>query len=342
MGAISLLKRIYRKLRITILRKSILLASKSKLVLVLFLILDKQLIWEYVRYLRGLHRYNRLERLSRNEYSLRRHLHGIEKGLTQKAFRSEFALSYILETVMTLKNLAPYLHKKNPSFFKYSLQVLEEYFFRTHSDDERYIRAMEIFNELKAGHSVEEIPEEEKCANGDSSFFSFLCSRSSVRVFSKEVPTDEVLKYAIRCALQAPSGCNRQPYRFVIIKNDKELLRKVAALPPGGGKKAFDAPVVVFVIGDYSAFPTTRSFHEVYVDSALASLAFVLALHEQGVDSCFMNWPRDYKLSRRVETLLALKPYETVVTSIAVGYREMDSRIALSIRKTIDEILEIK
>ncbi|AEJ61881.1 nitroreductase [Spirochaeta thermophila DSM 6578] len=317
-------------------------ASKSRLFLVLFLILDKQLIWEYVRYLRGLYKYNRLERLNSNEYSLRRRLHGIEKGLTQKEFRSEFALSYILETVMTLKNLAPCLHEENPSFFEYSLRVLEEYFFRTHSDDERYIRAMEIFTELKAGHAVEKIPEEERCPNDDSSFFSFLCSRSSIRVFSKEVPSDEVLTYAIRCALQAPSGCNRQPYRFVIIKNDKELLKKVAALPPGGGGNAFDAPVVVFVIGDYSAFPTTRSFHEVYVDSALASLAFVLALHEQGVDSCFMNWPRDYNLSQRLETLLALKPYETVVTSIALGYREMESRVALSVRKTIEEILEIR
>lgn len=55
-------------------------------------------------------------------------------------------------------------------------------------------------------------------------------SRKSNRCFSTEpVPIDDVL-YAIRVALEAPSGANRQPWRFILVRDPrvKEGLRREA------------------------------------------------------------------------------------------------------------------
>lgn len=55
-------------------------------------------------------------------------------------------------------------------------------------------------------------------------------NRRSIRKYMEEpIPIEDVL-YAIRTALQAPSGANMQPWRFIIIDDPvvKEEIRKVA------------------------------------------------------------------------------------------------------------------
>ncbi len=55
---------------------------------------------------------------------------------------------------------------------------------------------------------------------------SLATNRKSIRSYSsEEIPLSQVL-YAIKTALQAPSGANQQPWTFVIIK-DAELKRKI-------------------------------------------------------------------------------------------------------------------
>jgi len=50
--------------------------------------------------------------------------------------------------------------------------------------------------------------------------------RRSVRAFSAEAPPRECLELAIRIAMLAPSGANRQPWRFVVV-DDPVLKREI-------------------------------------------------------------------------------------------------------------------
>ena len=50
--------------------------------------------------------------------------------------------------------------------------------------------------------------------------------RRSVRAFSTEAPPRECLELAIRVAMLAPSGANRQPWRFVVV-DDPGLKREI-------------------------------------------------------------------------------------------------------------------
>ncbi len=57
-------------------------------------------------------------------------------------------------------------------------------------------------------------------------FLGRMASRRSVRFFSSEPFSFELIENAIRCASLAPSGANQQPWTFVVVK-DPEIKRKI-------------------------------------------------------------------------------------------------------------------
>src|SRR5258708_19535241 len=59
-------------------------------------------------------------------------------------------------------------------------------------------------------------------------FFSVLAARRSVRQFAPGMPPRELIVRAIEGATHAPSGMNKQPWRFVIVANDAVKAEMVA------------------------------------------------------------------------------------------------------------------
>ncbi|MCC7409131.1 MAG: nitroreductase family protein [Phycisphaeraceae bacterium] len=50
-------------------------------------------------------------------------------------------------------------------------------------------------------------------------FYEILARRRSVREFSNRPVSQEAIEWLIRCAASAPSGANKQPWRFVCVSN---------------------------------------------------------------------------------------------------------------------------
>jgi nitroreductase len=62
-------------------------------------------------------------------------------------------------------------------------------------------------------------------------FLSVLADRRSVRHFSPEMPARPLVVRAIEAATHAPSGMNKQPWRFVIVTNEavkQEMVSRVS------------------------------------------------------------------------------------------------------------------
>jgi nitroreductase len=99
-----------------------------------------------------------------------------------------------------------------------------------------------------------------------------LLKRRSVRVFKDaEVPLDMILK-AIEVARYAPSAGNKQPWRFVIIRESEKLkdLAKILRY----SRPLMNAKVAVMVLANKDESPTSYM-----VDASLAAMYFWLALH---------------------------------------------------------------
>jgi len=164
--------------------------------------------------------------------------------------------------------------------------------------------------------------------------------RRSVRWYQdKDVEIEKVTE-AINIASLAPSACNRQPYRHIIIK-DKDTISKVANL--AGGTKGFshNIPLLIVSIGDLSAYPYERDRHLIYIDSSLANMQLLLALQTQSIDSCSINWPDIKSKDEEISKALKLPPHERVIMLMSAGYALDDGEIPYSQKKNWEEITQI-
>ena len=73
--------------------------------------------------------------------------------------------------------------------------------------------------------------------------FAIAKRRSSIRDFLNEKVLLEDVLYAISTALQAPSGANRQPWRYIIIE-DETLKSKIRKLCENAEKKFYESNLV--------------------------------------------------------------------------------------------------
>ena len=82
----------------------------------------------------------------------------------------------------------------------------------------------------------------------------------SIRKFKPDAVPDEHLKKILKTAHEAPSGGNRQPWKFIIVKDGKR--KKELAMAADNQSFIADAGIVITALGDPSHFESpsqTRS-----------------------------------------------------------------------------------
>ena len=109
-----------------------------------------------------------------------------------------------------------------------------------------------------------------------------IAERRSIRKFKDTPVPDEALQAILTAAIQAPSGKNRQPWRFVVVSGDKraEMMRvmregidgaKAKGEDPGSSERTADvmeqAPVTVFIFNPNGIHPwLTHSTEQMFAD----------------------------------------------------------------------------
>ncbi|GAA6131557.1 nitroreductase family protein [Halopseudomonas sabulinigri] len=266
--------------------------------------------------------------------------------------RKVFAEGFIGETVECYRKAADSPTVRN-SELKWAHDVLIEYF-----------KAVELNGKIKSSYEIfrncpsEVQPEAKRNTLLPSEFKPYKHSdlpkskitfdelqhlftkRRSVRWYQEREVEIERVTAAINIASLAPSACNRQPYRHIIIK-DKETILAIANL--AGGTKGFshNIPLLIVSIGDLSAYPYERDRHLIYIDSSLANMQLLLALQTLGLDSCPINWPDIRDKDEKISKALQLPPHERVIMLISTGYALDEGEIPYSQKKYWEEITQI-
>ncbi len=115
--------------------------------------------------------------------------------------------------------------------------------------------------------------------------------RRSVRAYTEEVPSDELVERVVDAGLWAASGRGRQS-PIVLAVTDRALRDRLSAMnarimgAPEGTDPFYGAPVVLVVLADRSV-PT-----HVY-DGSLVMGNLMLAAHELGLGSCWIHRARE-------------------------------------------------
>lgn len=300
------------------------------------------LIYRYLRYASSINvfrEYNiwihgHRNAINRNnkEFQLRRNIHRIEKGLMHPNRRRVFGTAFIYETVQYYVSLIN--NESTNSTVTWARRTLSEYFAVVDHNHKEIGKSLLLFQEIQntlVSNSAWDCPKEL------TSLYNIFAQKKSVRYFSNCRVSDFKVQNALRIATLAPSGCNRQAYRFVILSNYQDV-QNVLALSSGTNGWRSTVQSCAVLVSDLSAFGHIDSRHAGHVDAILAATPFTLALKEQGVESCFINWSNNMTNERKMRALIGLKKSEKVVVTIAFGYDDGSFRVARSERKNPNEI----
>lgn len=152
-----------------------------------------------------------------------------------------------------------------------------------------------------------------------------ITGRRSIRRFTEEPVSHELLEQIVETASFAPSWKNTQVTRYIAVEGDaKDKLAACTTIWPNNGAIMESAPMViaVTVVTGRSGFERDGSFStgkgdgwQMY-DAGVASEAFCLAAYEQGLGTVIMGL---YDESEVVK-LLEIPETQELVALIAIGY----------------------
>ena len=174
----------------------------------------------------------------------------------------------------------------------------------------------------------------------ETNFLKLVSQRRSVRKYKPGPVEKEKLRVCLEAARLAPSACNAQPYKFIVV-DDPSVKDKVAASAFSGihsaCKFAAQAGALVVVVsqkGKLSAWLGNQMQDTSFrlVDIGIAAEHFVLAAEEQGLGTCWLGWFD----ARGVAKALGLPAGCKAEVMLSVGYA--DEAPPARKRKTIEEI----
>ena len=170
--------------------------------------------------------------------------------------------------------------------------------------------------------------------------FDAISIRRSIRSYSpREIP-EEILRKMLLTLRYAPSACNLQPWRFIVVR-DPEIRRRVAEASNG---QMFIAEAPVIIVG--CAFPEEAYRrmggygNSAEIDVTIAVDHLTLAAIEEGLGTCWIGAFRE----ERVKELLGIPRGVKVVALTPLGYPSDSQKLASpdpkkERRKSLEEIV---
>jgi len=141
--------------------------------------------------------------------------------------------------------------------------------------------------------------------------FEAIKSRRSIRKYTKDpVPEDLIVKI-LDAGRWAPSASNRQPWSFIVLK-DEEVRRKIAEATTYG-KFLAEAPLGIAVVVDPQA-----STHPVE-DGAIAAQNMLLAAHALGLGACWIGSYNSF-YEEKIKTILSIPKNKRLLSIISIGF----------------------
>jgi iodotyrosine deiodinase len=194
-------------------------------------------------------------------------------------------------------------------------------------------------------------------------FYENMKRRRTVREFSSENVSFEIIEKAILTAGTAPSGANMQPWRFVVVRNkeikrqirmaaekeefesyhgrmSEKWLRRLAVLGTDEHKPFLEiAPylIVVFRINSVEEEGETEPTYYSQESVGIAVGLLLAALHNAGL-ATLTHTPSPMKF---LQEILRRPKNEIPFVLIPVGYPAEDALVPNIRRKPLDEIMKI-
>jgi nitroreductase len=161
-------------------------------------------------------------------------------------------------------------------------------------------------------------------------FIELVKKRQSDRSYRAQAVEKDKIDRIIEAARLAPSACNAQPWKFIVI-DDPLLLKNLAKAASAGviGMNMFveQAPVQIAVVREKANLSSRiggnikRKDYSL-IDIGIASAHICLQAAAEGLGSCMIGWFDE----KRVKELLKIPASKRVELLITIGYPAKDTR----------------
>ena len=175
------------------------------------------------------------------------------------------------------------------------------------------------------------------------SFLDLASSRYSVRNYKNTPVPQEKINKCIEAARLAPSACNSQPWKFVIIDNPdiRESLAKAAFEGLlDFNHFAYKAPVLSLIVSErqtafakFGSIVKRKNFSQ--MDVGITAEHFCLQATEEGLGTCMLGWYNE----KPIQKLLHIPRNRRIGLLISLGYEPEGYKQRQKIRKKIDKVV---
>lgn len=149
-------------------------------------------------------------------------------------------------------------------------------------------------------------------------FFELAKSRYSVRNFLQKKVPQEIVEQILACGHLAPTGCNMQPQRILVI-DEQESLAKLKNCT----RSHFDAPLAMLICYNKNEGWTRRydGAKSAPVDCSIVTTHLMLGAWELGIGSCWVMSFDPVAMKESYQVPEELEP----VALLVMGYPAEDS-----------------
>ncbi len=176
-----------------------------------------------------------------------------------------------------------------------------------------------------------------KIKNASMNLSELIQKRQSDRKYESRPVSRELVMKCLEAARLAPSACNSQPWKFVVV-DDAALLPQMGAAAAGMGMNGFarEVPVIVAVVLEKMNLTARigsviKDKEYSLLDVGIAVEHFCLQAAELGLGTCIMGWFDE----KKVKKLLGIKG-KRVPLLISLGYPAGETR--KKARKPLEEM----
>lgn len=174
-----------------------------------------------------------------------------------------------------------------------------------------------------------------------NSFLELVKTRQSDRAFKPKAVEKEKIKLILETARLAPSACNAQPWKIVVVDDPKlknEVADATSSKALGMNHFTKQAPVHLVIVEEGANFTSTlggwvKKKHFPHLDLGILAEHICLAAADMGLGSCIIGWFDE----KKVKSLLGIPSSKRAVLIILLGYSDQATREKR--RKALNEIV---
>lgn len=170
--------------------------------------------------------------------------------------------------------------------------------------------------------------------------FEAIKGRRSVRSYTNEEVTEVDIKTLLEAAIRAPSACNRQTWRFVVVRKPETITILTQAASYSTQNQTFvrKAPVVIVVCADlrpYKRTPYRERGETLFVlqETAAAIQNLLLAAYSLQLGACWVGLIDEEIIKRKLNIPAGIRP----VAIIPIGHTK--SKTKPTPRKPLEDVV---